>query len=356
MRKIIHIDMDAFYASVEERDNPSLKGKPIVVGGDPSRRGVVATCSYEARKYGIHSAMSSKTAQGLCPHVIFVHGNHDKYRQVSREIQEIFKRYTDQIEPLSLDEAFLDVTYNKYEIPYATVIAKEIKKTIKNEIGLTASAGVSYNKFLAKIASDYQKPDGLTIIRPEQAQGLLDNLPIENFFGVGKVTARDLRRIGIKTGKDLRAIDLEYLTLLFHKRGKMLYDFARGIDEREVQASRVRKSIGVESTFDEDLFLDSKEMEKQIALLVEEVHERLIKSKKKAKTLTVKIKFEDFEQITRSITMAETISAKETIESETKGILKKIKEVDKRIRLVGITLSNLLEKDEVVFVNLSLFD
>ena len=255
MRKIIHIDMDAFYAQVEARENPSLRGKPVIVGGNPDARGVVATCSYEARKFGIHSAMPARTARQLCPRAIFIKPRFDVYKTVSTQIGEIFRRYTDQVEFLSLDEAFLDVTENKKGIPSATQIAKEIKKAIYEELNLTGSAGVSYNKFLAKIASDYKKPNGLTVITPEKAQDFLDALPINKFFLVGKVTEEELRRIGVHYGRDLRKLELDYLVSVFKKRGYMLYDFARGIDNREVENSRIRKSIGAENTFNKDVNL-----------------------------------------------------------------------------------------------------
>ena len=356
MKQIIHIDMDAFYASIEERDNPKLIGKPLVVGGRPGGRGVVATCSYEARKYGIHSAMPAKTAYALCPQAIFIHPRHDYYHEVSRQIRSIFRRYTDKIEPLSLDEAYLDVTTNKIDEPDAVVIAKRIKKEIKEELGLTASAGVSYNKFLAKIASDYQKPDGLTIITEEKAQNLLDNLAIEKFFGVGRVTATDLKRIGVRKGKDLRALEREYLLLVFGKRGQMLYDFARGIDFREVEHHRVRKSVGSETTFEVDIALRSEALAQVIEVLAQEVAERLQHHEKKARTITVKVKFEDFTQITRSMTIQQTISTGAEIHKYSKQIIDKIEDIGLRIRLLGITVSHLMDKNEEVFVNLSLFD
>ena len=235
-RKIIHIDMDAFYASVEQRDNKELRGKPVIVGGSPESRGVVATCSYEARKFGIHSAMPSKVAYVRCPHAIFVPPRFDVYHKVSCQIREIFKRYTDIIEPLSLDEAYLDVTENKKGIEYASVVAKSIKSEIYKEIGITSSAGVSYNKFLAKIASDYQKPNGLTVITPEKAQEFIDKLPIKKFFGIGKVTEKTLKMMGINNGYDLRNMDLIQLETIFKKKGYDMYNFARGIDhERKIQ-------------------------------------------------------------------------------------------------------------------------
>ena len=247
-RKIIHIDMDAFYASVEQRDKPYLRGKPVVVGGPPESRGVVTTCSYEARKFGIHSAMPSKNAYKRCPYAIFVPPRFDEYRKVSNQIREIFHRYTDLVEPLSLDEAFLDVTNNKLNIEYATTIAKMIKQDILEETNLTASAGVSYNKFLAKLASDYKKPNGLTIITLSSSQEFLDNLPIDKFFGVGKVTSKILKNMGIKTGYDLRKLSLHELEQIFKNRGYSFYQFARGIDYRPVEPFRERKSIGAETT------------------------------------------------------------------------------------------------------------
>ena len=252
-RKIIHIDMDAFYASIEQRDKPSLKGKPVIVGGNPQSRGVVATCSYEAREYGIHSAMPCKTAYKRCPYAIFVRPRFEVYKQVSYEIREIFYKYTDLVEPLSLDEAFLDVTENKLNIKYATDVAKMIKKEIYEKTGLTASAGVSYNKFLAKLASDYNKPNGLTVIREDNAQSFLDNLPIRKFFGIGKVTQKTLKGLGVENGYDLRQMEISELESIFKNRGYLFYQLARGIDNREVEPHRERKSIGAETTLTENL-------------------------------------------------------------------------------------------------------
>ncbi len=356
MRKIIHIDMDAFYASIEERENPRLKGEPIIVGGRPDGRGVVATCSYEARKYGIHSAMSSKTAYALCPHAHFVQPRHALYEQVSRQIREIFRRYTDKVEPLSLDEAYLDVTENKINESSPEAIAAAIKETIYRETGLTASAGVSYNKFLAKIASDYQKPNGLTVITQEKTQELLDALPIQKFFGVGQVTAKNLKRIGIKTGSDLRQLELDYLIMVFGKRGQMLYDFARGIDYREVENNRVRKSIGAETTFKQDIRLHSSDCLLYIEELATEVADRLDKHHKKAKNLTVKVKFEDFTQITRSRTIDQMFYTQEDIIRYTTQIIYKLEDEGIKIRLLGITAGQLVDRAEKVFVNISLFD
>ncbi|MBQ7998321.1 MAG: DNA polymerase IV, partial [Bacteroidales bacterium] len=252
MRKIIHIDMDAFYASVEQRDNPSLKGKPIAVGHS-GERGVVAAASYEARKFGVRSAMPSTKAARLCPELIFVKGRHEVYKAVSAEIHEIFHQYTDIIESISLDEAFLDVTVNKPGISLAVEIAREIKEKIKARTSLTASAGISYNKFLAKIASDYRKPDGLCTIHPSQALEFIAKLPIESFWGVGNVTAKRMHQIGIHNGMDLRNSPFETLVREFGKAGQLYYNFARGIDNRKVEAVHIRKSVGCERTLEHDI-------------------------------------------------------------------------------------------------------
>ncbi|MDU6249549.1 MAG: DNA polymerase IV [Paeniclostridium sordellii] len=274
-RKIIHIDMDAFYASIEQRDNKELRGKPVIVGGSPEGRGVVATCSYEARKFGIHSAMPSKMAYVRCPHAIFIPPRFDVYQKVSLQIRDIFHRYTDIIEPLSLDEAYLDVTENKQNIEYATTIAKKIKLDIYNEIGITSSAGVSYNKFLAKVASDYQKPNGLTVITPDKAQDFIDKLPIKKFFGIGKVTGKTLKFMGVKNGYDLRHLNLIQLESIFKKKGYDIYNFARGIDNRPVQVSRERKSVGSENTFIENVNFDSDELNEYVKEVVKDVCDRL---------------------------------------------------------------------------------
>ena len=299
-RKIIHIDMDAFYASVEQRDNPELRGKPLAVG-HAEERGVVAAASYEARRYGVRSAMSSQKAKRLCPQLIFVHGRMDVYKEVSRRIHEIFHTYTDIIEPLSLDEAFLDVTENKTDIPLAVDIAKEIKKQIREELGLIASAGVSYNKFLAKVASDYRKPDGLCTIHPDQALEFISRLPIESFWGVGPVTARRMHSIGIHSGRELQTCTLEMLTRQFGKAGQLYYDFARGIDLRPVEAVRIRKSVGCEHTLEKDISIPSSAII-ELYHVTTELVERLKRNGFAGNTLTLKIKFQDFSQITRRIT------------------------------------------------------
>ena len=354
-RKIIHIDMDAFYASVEQRDNPSLKGKPVVVGGSPESRGVVATCSYEARKFGIHSAMPSKIAYKRCPYAIFVRPRFDEYQKVSRKIREIFYRYTDLVEPLSLDEAYLDVTNNKKNIEYATTIAKMIKNDILREINLTASAGVSYNKFLAKLASDYNKPSGLTVITPKDAQKFLDELPIHKFFGIGKVTSRILKNSGINNGYDLRQLSIHELEQIFKNRGYSFYQLARGIDFRPVEPYRERKSIGAETTLSYNLNIDDEEVAEILSELCEEVAYRTKHSEKLGKTITLKIKYEDFTQITRSISVEHPICTQEDIRTHVYNLLKNVHSEDKQIRLLGVTLSNLVDS-KYEFTNITIFE
>lgn len=355
-RKIIHIDMDAFYASVEQRDNVELKGKPVIVGGSPEGRGVVATCSYEAREFGIHSAMPSKVAYVRCPHAIFVPPRFDVYHEVSYQIREIFHRYTDIIEPLSLDEAYLDVTKNKQDIEYASIIAKKIKLEIYKEIGITSSAGVSYNKFLAKIASDYQKPNGLTVITPDKAQDFIDNLPIKKFFGIGKVTGKTLKMMGVNNGYDLRNMDLIQLESIFKKRGYDMYNFARGIDYRPVRSSRERKSVGAESTFISNVNFDSDELNEHIKEVVKDVYMRLNSINKYGKTITIKVKYEDFQQVTKRHTLKSAIYTYEDILANTNILIEKIKNKYKEIRLIGVTISNLSDKERDEYINISLFD
>ncbi len=301
MRKIIHIDMDAFFASVEQRDNPDLRGKPVAVGGT-SARGVVAAASYEARTFGVRSAMPSFKAKRLCPDLIFVKSRFDAYKAASRMIRNVFQRYTDLIEPLSLDEAYLDVTAAKQGGPSATEIAKSIKAEIKEKTELTASAGVSFNKFLAKIASDLDKPDGLSVIRPEQADGFIASLPIDQFFGIGPVTAQKLRHHGIETGLDLRERTEDELVRLFGKVGRHYYRISRGQDEREVKPDRPSKSIGAETTFDADL-TDPQLMLARLEPLAERVAERMASSENFGRTVTLKIKHRDFTITTRQRTL-----------------------------------------------------
>lgn len=355
IRKIIHIDMDAFYASVEQRDNPSLKGKPLIVGGNPNSRGVVATCSYEARAYGIHSAMPSQIAYKKCPYAIFVKPRFDVYRKVSNQIRDIFHRYTDLVEPLSLDEAFLDVTKPKIPIKYATTIAKFIKRDILMETGLNASAGISYNKFLAKLASDYDKPNGFTVITPEDAQEFLDKLPIEKFFGIGKVTSKTLKTIGIKNGYDLRQLSLYELEKIFKSKGYQYYNFARGIDNRKVEPYRERKSVGSEITLKHNYRLDEEEVVDILDELCLDVSNRIKYLNKLGKTVTLKIKFEDFTQITRSLSLNHGISSHEDIRTNIYNLLRNVESNDLQIRLLGVTLSNLVEAKET-YHNITLFE
>ena len=343
-RKIIHIDMDAFYASIEQRDDPTLKGKPVIVGGTPDQRGVVAACSYEARKFGIHSAMSSSRAYKLCPDAVFVRPRFEAYSRVSGQIREIFHQYTDLVEPLSLDEAFLDVTMNKKEIGSATFIAREIKGKIFKKTDLTASAGVSFNKFLSKVASDMNKPDGLTVITPEKAEVFIDRLPIRKFFGIGKVTEKKMLEMNIKRGGDLKKIDRERLIKLFGKVGGHYYSIVHGDDTRPVNPNRERKSLGKETTLNEDI--DNREQ--MIAILDElalKVATLVEKNRLYGKTVTLKVKYSDFQSITRSKTLETPFLLKTDIMKYIKELLKKTDAGRKKIRLLGITISNFPEKD-----------
>ena len=343
MRKIIHVDMDAFYASVEQRDNPDLRGKPIAVGMD-TERGVITTASYEARAYGVHSAMPSRMGRQICPGLVFVNPRFDIYKSVSMQIREIFLQYTDLVEPLSLDEAFLDVTENKKGIPSATIIAGEIKNEILNKLDLTASAGVSFNKFLAKSASDINKPDGLFVITPIKATEFIEKLPIEKFFGIGKVTASRMHEVGIKNGQDLKKWSEYDLISRFGKMGKFYFDIVRGIDGREVNPNRPRKSIGVENTFPLDI-QDNDQVKSEIGNLIEVLSQRMKRSGSIGKTLTLKIKYSDFKQVTKSRTIQGPITDKQQMEDLVADMYHVI-DTDKGIRLLGLTLSNLLNDDE----------
>lgn len=339
MRKIIHIDMDAFFASVEQRDNPSLKGKPVAVGHS-GERGVVSAASYEARKYGVRSAMPSVKAARMCPELIFVEGRMEVYKEVSAEIHEIFHEYTDIIEPLSLDEAFLDVTENKLGIELAVDIARQIKEKIRSRLNLTASAGVSYNKFLAKIASDYRKPDGLCTIHPSQALDFIAKLPIESFWGVGNVTAKRMHQIGIHNGLDLRNCPFETLVREFGKAGLLYYNCARGIDERGVESTHIRKSVGCERTLDHDITSASSIIIELYHTATELVN-RVNKADFHGNTLTLKIKFNDFTQITRCVTQSKDLRSMKVILPIAKQLLQKIESnLTKPIRLMGLTVSN----------------
>jgi DNA polymerase-4 len=344
-RKIIHIDMDAFYASVEQRDNPEYRGKALVVGGLPEGRGgVVATASYEARKFGVRSAMPSKQAKQLCPHAIFIRPRFVAYREASQKIREIFSRYTDLIEPLSLDEAYLDVTDDKLGIGSAIEIARQIKQAIKDELQLTASAGISINKFVAKIASDINKPDGLKFIGPSSIESFMEKLAIEKFHGVGKVTADKMRKMGLFTGLDLKQLSEDELMRHFGKVGRFYYRIVRGIDEREVQPDRETKSVSAEDTFPYDL-VNLEDMEAELDKIALSVHNRLEKYSLKGRTVTLKIKYYDFRQITRNKSLSAPVSDLETIRAIAKQLLASTYTESSRIRLLGIGLSNFREAE-----------
>jgi len=353
VRKIIHIDMDAFFASVEQLDNPELKGKPVAVGGS-GPRSVVAAASYEARKYGVRSAMASVTARRLCPELIFVKHNFERYSEISSVVLGILKEYSDVIEPLSIDEAFLDVTDDKQKIGSATLIAQRIRREIKQKTGLTASAGISVNKFLAKIASDINKPDGIFLIKPDEAEKFIENLPIEKFYGIGKVTALKMHNLGIHKGSDLKRWDLVSLVRNFGKAGVFFYDIARGIDDRPVEPGQERKSVGTELTYEKDL-TTSFEIIAELYKLEKELMERLSNSDAAGRTITLKLKFSDFRQITRSRTVQHYIRDFETLHREVTALRKSIKLENLRIRLLGVSVSN-LESDECEDRQLYLFD
>ena len=335
--------MDAFYASIEQRDNPDYRGKPIAVGGSPEGRGgVVATASYEARKYGVRSAMPSKKAVQLCPHLIFVRPRFDAYKEASQKIREIFSRYTDLIEPLSLDEAYLDVTTDKQNIGSAIDIAKEIRWAIKQELNLTASAGVSINKFVAKIASDINKPDGLTFIGPSRVEKFMESLPIEKFHGVGKVTAEKMRTMGIFSGADLKRLSENDLVRHFGKSGKFFYQIVRGMDDREVHPNRETKSVGAEDTFATDL-TTLEELNEELKKIAQLVHTRLERHQLKGRTITLKIKFHDFRLITRSQSLAEPTSDLDAILRISSQLMSAALDDQDKIRLMGISVSNFVE-------------
>lgn len=338
-RKIIHIDMDAFFASVEQRDRPELRGIPLAVGYD-GPRGVVATASYEARSYGVRSAMSMVKAKRLCPHLTVVPGNHARYKEVSNQVHDIMRDYTDLIEPISLDEAFLDVTENKPSIPLAVDIACEIRQRIRDELHLTASAGISYNKLLAKIASDWRKPDGMTTIHPDRALDFIAQLKVEKLWGVGPRTAERMHYMGIFTGGDLRKVPLQRLAQVFGKMGRMYYDFARGIDLRPVETEWVRKSVGCERTFLEDIYKPSVVLI-ELYHAVEELVRRIAKSDFEGHTLTLKVKYSDFTQITRSLTVQPVLTTKDDLLPVAKRLLGEVVySADHPIRLLGLSVSN----------------
>lgn len=337
MRKIIHIDMDAFFASVEQLDNPDLHGKPVAVGGN-EERGVISAASYEARKFGVRSAMSSKMAARMCPDLIFVPPRFHRYKEISLKIREIFSRYTDLLEPLSFDEAFLDVTENKLNIPSATFIAQSIRNDIKSELKLTASAGVSYNKFLAKIASDQDKPDGLFLITEENMQQVLDSLPVGRFFGIGKVMEERLHELGIRKGIDLRRYTMSELQQYFGKSAQYLYDICRGIDERPVNPDGERKSLAIENTFDQDIF-DNTGFQLEAERMLNGLWERYQRQEKKGRSLTLKVKFSDFSIKNRSRTQVEPIENYSDLEKLAFPLIDAFLPLDAPVRLIGFQIS-----------------
>jgi DNA polymerase-4 len=339
IRKIIHIDMDAFYASVEQRDNPELRGKPLAVGGS-RERGVVAAASYEARQYGVHSAMSSIVAARKCPDLIFVKPRFDVYKAVSSQIRAVFDEYSPAVEPLSLDEAYLDVTQSPKGILSATQIAQEIKDRIREETQLTASAGVSYNKFLAKLASDYRKPDGLYVIKPHQGLSFVEQLSVGQFHGIGRVTATRMNQLGIFTGLDLRQQTEAFLVRQFGKVGSHYHSIARAIDNRPVTANRLRKSAGAESTFDHDLF-DFDALADRIPALVDSVWRHCERANVWGRTVTLKVKYSDFQQITRSRTLLQPASEKALLERLALELLQSLLPLPKSVRLLGVSVSSL---------------
>jgi DNA polymerase-4 len=349
-RKIIHIDMDAFYASVEQRDDPRLRGRPIAVGGS-GNRGVVASASYEARKYGVRSAMPSLTARRLCPELVFVKSRFDVYREVSGQIRDIFHQFTDLVEPLSLDEAYLDVTDNKIEMPSATIIAERIRGLILEQTQLTASAGVSFNKFLAKIASDINKPNGIKVITPEEALTFLEKLPIAKFHGIGKVTARKMNDMGIFTGAELKQWTEIDLIRRFGKVGRHYFRIVRADDRREVNPNRIRKSIGAERTYKEDL-TDKEAMKEKLTYLAGVVHAYMVKANNYGRTITVKIKSSDFKIITRSRSFQQEVRQLADLERVAHELLDSNWEEIEQVRLLGIAVSNLMREHDGLGIQL----
>lgn len=337
-RKIIHVDMDQFFAAVEQRDQPELRGKPVAVGHDEPR-GVVATASYEARRFGVHSAMSMQVAKRLCPSLVIVNPHFQQYKAVSAQIHAIFSDYTDLVEPLSLDEAFLDVTHNKVGQPMAVDIARDIKRRILDATGLTASAGVSYCKFLAKIASDWRKPNGLTVVHPDKALDFIQALNVEKIWGVGRKTAEKMHRMGIFTGGDLRQCSLDRLTREFGRTGAMFYEFARGIDHRPVVSEWERKSVSCEQTFETDI-CDPQAVEQRLQETVGELERRIGKNQFEGRTLTLKVKFLDFRQVTRSITVGQVLRSREELLPLALQLLAEVDFSERPIRLLGLGVSN----------------
>ena len=336
-RKIIHVDMDAFYASVEQRDNPELRGRPVAVGGSAARGGVAAA-SYEARAFGVRSAMPSVTARRRCPELVFVRPRFEVYREVSARIRAVFAEFTDLIEPLSLDEAYLDVTANKAGSAAATEVARQIRARIRAETGLTASAGVSYCKFLAKIASDINKPDGQAVITPARGAAFVAALPVARFHGIGPATAAKMARLGIQTGADLRARDADFLHRHFGKAGRWYHDIARGIDTRPVQPHRARKSLGTEDTFAADIF-EPGAAQAEVAVLAAKVWRQAEARELHGRTVTLKVKYADFQQITRRRTSSAPVASEAELVAMAQGLLAPLFPTARGIRLLGVTLS-----------------
>jgi DNA polymerase-4 len=352
-RHILHIDMDAFFASVEQMDNPKLAGRPLIVGGNPEGRGVVAACSYQARKFGVRSALSAARAIKLCPHAVFVRPRKERYKEVSLQIMAIFKESAPRIEPLSLDEAFLDISESHSSIDAAARTAESIRNRIFNEVGLTCSAGVSYNKFLAKVASDINKPDGLTIIRKEDARQFLASLAIGEFYGVGKVTEKKMHSLGIHYGKDMLRFERVELDRFFGKAGSYFYDIVRGKDLRPVESRKGRKSIGTETTFASDID-DMQQIMEVIETLACRVEHAMHNKGARGTTITLKVRYHDFDTITRSQTLPTPISSFQEIMATIPQLLHSTEAGQKKIRLLGITVSNLLNGSQTVPIQLGL--
>ncbi|MBN9487241.1 MAG: DNA polymerase IV [Alphaproteobacteria bacterium] len=352
IRKIIHLDMDAFYASVEQRDDPDLRGKPVAVGGS-RERGVVMAASYEARRFGVRSAMPSTTARRLCPELLFVKPHFEVYKQVSQQIRAIFLEYTPLVEPLSLDEAYLDVTTNLKNMPLASEIAREIRARILEETGLTASAGISYNKFLAKLASDHRKPNGQFVIRPEKGPAFVETLPVGKFHGVGPATEAKMKRLGIQTGADLKVQSLDFLQRYFGKSGGYYYAIARGQDDRRVVPDRPRKSVGSETTFAQDLGR-MVDIEEGVLSVLDDVWGYCERTGIAGRTVTVKIKYADFQIVTRSRTLPAPVASRAELERASVELVRTIFPLEKKVRLLGVSLSNMAERVQPVAPQLTL--
>lgn len=353
VRKIIHVDMDAFFASVEQRDDPSLRGRPVAVG-HAAARGVVAAASYEARQFGVRSALPSVTALRRCPDLVFVPPRFDVYRDVSRQIHEVFTHYTDLIQPLSLDEAYLDVTANRLGIETAWLTAKAIRAAILEKTGLTASAGISYNKFLAKLASDYRRPNGQFAVTPDMGVAWVETLPVSRFHGIGPVTAEKMKRLGIETGADLRSKSLEFLQCHFGSSAGWYHAIARGVDDRPVNSNRVRKSSGSETTFDRDL-TDSGEIEAGVLRMADDVWRCFESRESFGRTVTVKVRYGDFQQITRSRSQPSAVATQEALHRSALELIRSVLPAEKGIRLVGVTVSNFASAQGVAPSDLPIF-